>query len=63
VYGQSGNDTIQLVSKKIAGTTFYVTVPAFIYGGTGKEIFSVAGSTEPAPDRMKTRQASRVGHA
>jgi hypothetical protein len=46
VYGQSGNDTIQLASTKIAGTTFYITVPAFIYGGgTGKEIFSVAGST------------------
>jgi hypothetical protein len=46
VYGQSGNDTIQLVSTKIAGTTYYITVPAFIYGGgTGKEIFSVAGST------------------
>jgi hypothetical protein len=46
VYGQSGNDTIQLVSKKIAGTTYYITVPAFIYGGgTGNEILSVAGST------------------
>jgi hypothetical protein len=46
VYGQSGNDTIQLVSSKIAGTTYYITVPAFIYGGgTGHEIFSVAGST------------------
>jgi hypothetical protein len=46
VYGQSGNDTIQLASNKIAGTTYYITVPAFIYGGgTGHEIFSVAGST------------------
>jgi titin len=46
VYGQSGNDTIQLASTKIAGTTYYITVPAFIYGGgTGHEIFSVAGST------------------
>jgi hypothetical protein len=46
VYGQSGNDTIQLVSKKIAGTTYYITVPAIIYGGgTGHEILSVTGST------------------
>jgi hypothetical protein len=45
VYGQTGNDTIQLVSNKIAGTTYYITVPAFIYGGgTGNEILSVAGS-------------------
>jgi parallel beta-helix repeat protein len=46
VYGQSGNDTIKLASTKIAGTTYYITVLAFIYGGgTGHEIFSVAGST------------------
>jgi hypothetical protein len=46
VYGQSGNDTIQLVSKKIAGTTYYITVPAIVYGGgTGHEILSVTGST------------------
>jgi hypothetical protein len=46
VYGQAGNDTIQLVSNKIMGTTYYITVPAFLYGGgTGNEILSVAGST------------------
>jgi hypothetical protein len=46
IYGQAGNDTIQLVSTKIMGTTYYITVPAFIYGGsTGNDIFSVAGST------------------
>jgi hypothetical protein len=45
VYGQAGNDTIQLVSSKIMGTTYYITVPAFIYGGgTGNDILSVAGS-------------------
>jgi hypothetical protein len=46
VYGQAGNDTIQLVSNKISGTTYYLTVPAFLYGGgTGNEILSAAGST------------------
>jgi hypothetical protein len=46
VYGQSGNDTIQLLSKKIAGTPYNITVPAFIYGGaTGTDTLSVAGST------------------
>jgi hypothetical protein len=46
LYGQAGNDTIQLASNKIMGTTYYITVPAFIYGsGTGNEIFSAAGST------------------
>jgi hypothetical protein len=46
IYGQAGNDTIQLVSTRIMGTTYYITVPAFIYGGgTGNDTLSVAGST------------------
>jgi hypothetical protein len=46
IYGQTGNDTIQLVSNKVMGTTYYITVPAFIYGGgTGNDVLSVAGST------------------
>jgi hypothetical protein len=46
IYGQSGNDTIQLVSKRFSGTIYYITVPAFIYGGgTGNETLSTAGST------------------
>jgi hypothetical protein len=43
VYGQSGNDQITLQASNKYGP---ITVPAFIYGGgTGKEMFSVAGST------------------
>jgi hypothetical protein len=39
VYGQTGNDTIQLSKNKISGTTYYIAVPAFLYGGgTGKDI-------------------------
>jgi hypothetical protein len=48
VYGQTGNDTITLASKKISGTTYYITVPAFLYrGGSGKDvdILDVRGST------------------
>jgi autotransporter-associated beta strand protein/parallel beta-helix repeat protein len=46
VYGQSGNDTIQLATSKFKGITYYITVPAFIYGGgTSNETLSVAGST------------------
>lgn len=45
IYGQSGNDTIQLVSKKFSGTPYYVSVPAYIFGGgTGNETLSAAGS-------------------
>src|SRR5262249_44877715 len=47
VYGQSGNDTITVASKKINSTVYNVTVPAFIYGGlTGNDSFSLAGSTD-----------------
>jgi hypothetical protein len=46
VYGQSGNDTIQLASKKINGTVYYVTVPAFLYGGgSGSDTLDARGST------------------
>ena len=46
VYGQSGNDTIQLASMKVKGTTYYITVPAFLYGGgTGKDTLDASGST------------------
>jgi CSLREA domain-containing protein len=55
VYGQSGNDTIRLASKKFItgpvdkaskGTVYYITVPAFLYGGgTGKDVLDASGST------------------
>jgi hypothetical protein len=48
VYGQTGNDTIQLASKKIQGTTYYVAVPAYLYGGGGpgdKDVIDASGST------------------
>jgi hypothetical protein len=46
VYGQSGNDTIQLQSTTIGTTTYYITVPAFLYGGgTGTDILDARGST------------------
>jgi hypothetical protein len=45
VYGQSGNDIIQLKSNKIGTTTYYITVPAFLYGGaTGNDILDARGS-------------------
>jgi hypothetical protein len=46
VYGQAGNDTIQLASKKINGVVTDITVPAFLYGGsTGNDILDARGST------------------
>jgi hypothetical protein len=46
VYGQSGNDSIQLASQKIKGTTYYMTVPAFLYGGgTGHDVLDARGSS------------------
>jgi PKD repeat protein len=46
VYGQTGNDTIQLASSVIQNTTYYVTVPAFLYGGgIGHDILDASGST------------------
>ena len=46
VYGQSGNDTIQLKSTPIGKTTYYVAVPAFLYGGgTGSDTLDARGST------------------
>src|SRR5207237_5996752 len=46
VYGQSGNDTIKLVSNQISGKVYYVSVPAFVYGGgTGNDTIDARGST------------------
>jgi PKD repeat protein len=48
VYSQSGNDTIQLASQKLSGRTYYISVPAFLYGGgkgTDKDILDATGST------------------
>jgi hypothetical protein len=48
VYSQAGNDTIQLASTKIKGTTYYVAVPAYLYGGgvgTDKDTLDARGST------------------
>jgi hypothetical protein len=46
VYGQAGNDTIQLESSRIGNTIYYITVPAFLYGGgTGRDVLDAGGST------------------
>jgi hypothetical protein len=48
VYSQTGNDTITLASTKIKGSTYYITVPAFLYGGgLGKDtdVLDASGST------------------
>jgi PKD repeat protein len=46
VYGQSGTDTIQLKSTAIGRATYYVAVPAFLYGGgTGTDTLDARGST------------------
>jgi peptidoglycan/xylan/chitin deacetylase (PgdA/CDA1 family) len=46
VYGQSGNDTITLTTKKIGKGVSSITVPAFLYGGgTGTVTLDARGST------------------
>jgi Ca2+-binding RTX toxin-like protein len=46
VYGQSGNDTIQLATRTFGTTVYYITVPAFLYGGgTGHDVLDASGSS------------------
>jgi len=45
VYGQAGNDTIQLASKKIKNVTYYVTVGAVVFGNAGNDTLDAGGST------------------
>jgi Ca2+-binding RTX toxin-like protein len=45
VYGQAGNDTIQIKSASINKQTVYVTVPAVLFGGSGNNILDATGST------------------
>jgi autotransporter-associated beta strand protein len=48
VYGQRGNDTIRLTSSNISGVTYYIAVPAFLYGGgqgTDTDVLDARGST------------------
>ena len=45
VYGQSGNDQIKLVTKKIGNTTYYVTAPAALFGDAGNDTLDARGST------------------
>jgi VCBS repeat-containing protein len=45
VYGQSGNDQIKLTSKKFGPTTYYVAVPAALFGDAGNDTLDARGST------------------
>jgi hypothetical protein len=45
VYGQAGNDTIQEVSQVINSHPVLVAVPALLFGGTGNDVLSAAGSS------------------
>jgi len=44
-FGQGGNDIIRLLSKKIQGTTVFITVPAVLSGGDGNDGLDASGST------------------
>jgi hypothetical protein len=39
------NDIVQLVSSKIQGTVYYVTVPAVLYGQGDGDTLDASGST------------------
>jgi Ca2+-binding RTX toxin-like protein len=45
VFGQGGNDGLQLASHKIHGTTYYVTVPAAVFGDAGNDTLDARGSS------------------
>ncbi len=45
VFGQGGNDTIQIKSASINKVTVYVAVPAELFGGSGSNTLDVSGST------------------
>jgi hypothetical protein len=46
VYTQSGNDSVKLVSNKFNGTNYYISVSAFLYGGTtGNDTLDARGSS------------------
>jgi uncharacterized delta-60 repeat protein len=45
VYDQAGNDQIKLNTKKIGPTTYYVTVPAALFGDAGNDTLDARGST------------------
>ena len=44
-YGQAGGDQIKLNTKKIGSTTYYVTVPAILFGDAGNDTLDARGST------------------
>jgi Ca2+-binding RTX toxin-like protein len=44
VFGQSGSDAIKLASRSINGTTYYVNLPAFLFGGNGGDTLDARGS-------------------
>ncbi len=45
VYGQSGNEVIQLAARTINGQSVAVAVPALLFGGAGNNVISTAGSS------------------
>ncbi len=45
VYGQAGVDTVNVVAATIGGSKTPVAVPAILFGGTGVNNLSVAGSS------------------
>ena len=45
IYGQAGNDQLKRNTKKIGPTTYYVTVPAALFGDAGNDTLDARGST------------------
>src|SRR5205823_12465029 len=45
VYGQAGNDIIQLATSRIQNKTVTVGVPAVLYGDDGNDTLDASGST------------------
>jgi len=45
VYGQAGDDTIQIQTNKIRSSSYSVTVPAVLFGDAGNDQLDAGGST------------------
>ena len=45
IFGQAGNDNVQLATNKIQGTTYYVVAPAVILGDAGNDTLDARGSS------------------
>ena len=45
MYGLAGGDNIDIATKKVSGTTYYVARPVYVFGGDGNDDLDVTGAS------------------